>query len=79
MKHRRQVPRLTTKTEVLSITVVTLLTVGFNWCLFAAVKYAPLSAIGCLYRTTIMVFCLILSRIVMKEEITVPKVGYSTK
>ena len=72
---RRQLPRLSTKKEIIGNVVVTLLTVGFNSCLFASVKFAPLGTVGCLYRTAVMVFCMILSRIIMKEKITIPKVG----
>ena len=69
-------PRLETKMEVLGTIAVTLMTVIFNWCFFASVKCIPLGVVACLYRTAIMVFCMILSRVVMKEEITIPKVGF---
>ena len=72
---RRQLPRLGTKIEIVGIIAVTLLTVGFNSCLFASVKFAPLGTVGCLYRTAVMVFCMVFSRLIMKENITIPKVG----
>ena len=76
---RRQMPRLSTKKEIVGNVVVTLLTVGFNSCLFASVKFAPLGTVGCLYRTAVMVFCMILSRIIMKEKITIPKVSVNVR
>ena len=71
-------PRLKGRVEILGTTAVTILTVGFNSCLFASVQFAPLGTVGCLYRTAVMVFCILLGRVVMKEKITVPKVRILT-
>ena len=54
---------------------VTAFTIGFTTCQFASVQYIALGTQSCIYRTLLMVGCVVLGRLVMKERITVPKVG----